>query len=440
MQDKTPTSPTNISFSEAVQYWLKLGFISFGGPAGQIAIMHQDLVERRQWISEQQFMHALNFCMLLPGPEAQQLAIYIGWLMHGKWGGIVAGTLFILPALLLMWLLGYSYMLYGSLPMAQSLLWGIKPAVVALVLFAAYRIAKKTLHHRALKIIALAALVAVGVAQIAFPWVILLAALLGWCLRHRLHQAVDLSALAVSKQAQPLRTSLLRTLLVSSAIFVLAIGVLTWQFGAQSILVNSAWFYSKCALLTFGGAYAVLPYIADALVQQLQWLSPAQMMDGLALGETTPGPLIMVISFVSFVAGWNQAILSPNEGTQALLWAGLLSSSVATFFTFFPSYVMVLLGAPLIQASGQQIHLKAPLSAISAAVVGVIVNLALYFAKDVFLQAQSVASDPNVVSWHIDFAALALSVLSFMLLKKHQASPLLVILACAGFGVLHAWI
>jgi chromate transporter len=319
-------------------------------------------------------------------------------------------------------------------------LWGIKPAVVALVLFAAYRIGKKTLQHAALKIIALAALVAVGVAHIAFPWVILLAALVGWLLRHRLHQAVDLSALAVSKQAQPLRTSLLRTLLVSGVIFGLTIGWLLWQFGAQHMLVKSAWFYSKSAMLTFGGAYAVLPYIADALVQQLQWLSAAQMMDGLALGETTPGPLIMVISFVSFVAGWNQAVLSPSEGTQALLWAGLLSSSVATFFTFFPSYVMVLLGAPLIQASGQQIHLKAPLSAISAAVVGVIVNLALYFAKDVFLLKHSAVSTPNLVSWHIDFAALALSLLSFMLLKKHQASPLYVILACAGLGVLHAFI
>lgn len=440
MTSSKPTSASSISFSQALSYWLKLGFISFGGPAGQIAIMHQDLVERRQWLSEQQFMHALNFCMLLPGPEAQQLAIYIGWLMHGKWGGIVAGTLFILPSLLLMWLLGYSYMVYGGLPMAQALLWGIKPAVVALVLFAAYRIGKKTLQHTALKIIALAALVAVWMAHIAFPWVILLAALVGWLLRHRLHQAVDLSALAVSKQAQPLRTSLLRTLLVSGVIFGLTIGWLLWQFGAQHMLVKSAWFYSKSAMLTFGGAYAVLPYIADALVQQLQWLSAAQMMDGLALGETTPGPLIMVISFVSFVAGWNQAVLSPSEGTQALLWAGLLSSSAATFFTFFPSYVMVLLGAPLIQASGQQIYLKAPLSAISAAVVGVIVNLALYFAKDVFFQQQSIASDPNVISWHIDFAALALSLLSFMLLKKHQASPLYVILACAGLGVLHAFI
>ncbi len=409
-----------ISFRQALYYWLKLGLISFGGPAGQIAIMHHDLVEKRKWLSEQQFIHALNFCMLLPGPEAQQLAIYIGWLIHGKWGGIVAGTLFILPALLLMLGLGYGYMMYGTLPMVQSILWGIKPAVLALVLFAAYRIANKTLHHRLLKGIALFALIAVWQVHLSFPVVILMAGFAGWLLRHQLHQAVDLSALDIRHVQTNIQSSFIKTTLLSSLIFISVISTLIWAFGAQHMLTQSAWFYTKSALLTFGGAYAVLPYIAHALVEQFQWISPAQMMDGLALGETTPGPLIMVISFVSFVAGWNQALF----GSHDLLLSGVIASLVATFFTFLPSYVMVLLGAPLIQASGQQLHLKAPLSAISAAVVGVIMHLAIYFGHHVLWIAQG-----------LDLYAMLLALLTFYLLQKQQASPLLVILACAGIGM-----
>jgi len=408
-----------ISFSQANLYWAKLGLISFGGPAGQIALMHQELVERRQWLSEQQFLHALNFCMLLPGPEAQQLATYIGWLLHGRWGGIIAGSLFILPSLLLMLGLGYAYMQFGNLPIAQSLLWGIKPAVLALVAFAALRIGKKTLHHPSLFVIAVLALVSVALLHISFPLVILCAGIVGWLLRHRIEQKH--SAILPHQLKRQAESGTWRSVgLVGLGIFFMAMTGLIVLFGLQHTLTHMAWFFTKSALLTFGGAYAVLPYISHAMVDQYQWISAAQMMDGLALGETTPGPLIMVISFVSFVVGWNQQLF----GADALLSSALVASLVASFFTFLPSFVMVLMGAPLIEASHQHIHLKAPLTAISAAVVGVIVNLAIFFASHVF--------------WHegkLDELSIGLAIVAFIVLQKQKASPLLVILACALIGV-----
>jgi chromate transporter len=416
---------TSISLSQACRYWAKLGLISFGGPAGQIALMHQELVDKRKWISEKQFLHALNFCMLLPGPEAQQLATYIGWLLHGRWGGIIAGTLFVLPAFILMLVLGYSYMMFGSLPVAQAILWGIKPAVVALVAFAALRIAKKTLHHRSLFLIAAMALISVAVFNISFPIVIFFAGLIGWLLRHQIEPQDSANSPMLKSSSHSSSHAWLSVGIIGLAIFAVGITSLLVIFGQHHVLTSMAWFFTKSALLTFGGAYAVLPYISHALVDQYQWLTPAQMIDGLALGETTPGPLIMVISFVSFVAGWNQHIF----GTDALLASALAASAVATFFTFLPSFVMVLMGAPLIEASHQQLHLKAPLTGISAAVVGVIINLAIFFASHVF--------------WHehrLDYWSLALAIVAFIVLQKQKASPLVVILACALIGAITSWV
>jgi chromate transporter len=382
-----------IGFGEALRFWLKLGFISFGGPAGQIAIMHAELVERRRWISEKRFLHALNYCMLLPGPEAQQLATYIGWLMHRSWGGIVAGALFVLPSLFILIALAWIYLRFGTVPVVAGIFYGIKPAVTALVLHAAHRIGTRALKNRWMWGIAAAAFVAIFVFDAPFPAIVLAAGLIGHFGARRWPQVFALGgghgatvagygpALIDDDTPTPAharfsRARLLRVLAIGLGLWAAAMAVLVATQGWSATLTQMGWFFTKAALLTFGGAYAVLPYVYQGAVEQHQWLSGPQMIDGLALGETTPGPLIMVVAFVGFVGGWLRQVAGPD----ALFLGAALAATVVTFFTFLPSFVFILAGGPLVEATHGKLGFTAPLSAITAAVVGVILNLALFFA------------------------------------------------------------
>jgi chromate transporter len=394
MHDPSAQTPSTPTFGQALRFWLQLGFISFGGPAGQIALMHQELVERRRWISDKRFLHALNYCMLLPGPEAQQLATYIGWLMHGVRGGIAAGALFVLPSLGILIALSMIYVSYGNTPVVAGVLWAIKPAVVAIVLFAAWRIGTKTLKNPVLWGIAGASFAAIFVFELPFPWIVLVAGCLGaaghrwapqWFHASAGHagKSVNAASPAVIDDDTPppahariSRGRLLRFALMGLLLWAAAIGGLALAFGWQGVLTQMAWFFTKAALLTFGGAYAVLPYVFQGAVTDHGWLSAPQMMDGLALGETTPGPLIMVVAFVGFLGGWKLPMFGPDH----VLMGGCVAACVVTFFTFLPSFLFILVGGPVIESTHGDLHFTAPLTAITAAVVGVIVNLALFFA------------------------------------------------------------
>jgi len=381
------------SRAEAFRFWLKLGFISFGGPAGQIAVMHEELVERRRWISENRFLHALNYCMLLPGPEAQQLATYMGWLMHRSWGGIVAGGLFVLPSLFILIGLSWVYMAWGQLPVIAGIFFGLKPAVTALVLHAAWRIGSRALKNAGLWAIAGASFVAIFALQAPFPLIVAAAGLIGlvggklWpeLFRpgggHGPAKRGTGPALIDDDTPTPAHARFTwarfrKVALVFLGLWAVTMAALTAAFGWGAVLTQMAWFFTKAALLTFGGAYAVLPYVYQGAVEHFQWLSGPQMIDGLALGETTPGPLIMVVAFVGFVGGWSKALF----GADALLLAGAAAATVVTFFTFLPSFFFILLGGPFIESTHGKLQFTAPLTAITAAVVGVILNLALFFA------------------------------------------------------------
>jgi len=335
--------PATPSFGEALAWWLKLGFVSFGGPAGQIALMHHELVERRRWISETRFLHALDFCMLLPGPEAQQLATYIGWLMHRTRGGIAAGALFVLPSLAILIALSWLYVAFGDVPAISGAFYGIKPAVTAIVVFAAYRLGSRALTNVWTWSIAVLALIAVAVAGMPFPLVIALAAAIGFLggridptkfsLRGGHRAATDSHDRAVIDDDTPTPTHAVfsrrrfaRVLLVSLGLWGGAIAALTRAFGSDAALTKMAWFFTQAALLTFGGAYAVLPYVFQGAVEHYHWLTAGQMIDGLALGESTPGPLIMVVAFVGFVGGWTHAVL----GSESLFASGALAEAVVT--------------------------------------------------------------------------------------------------------------
>lgn len=437
--------PASISLATAFWYWLKLGFISFGGPAGQIALMHTDLVERRRWISEQRFLHALNYCMVLPGPEATQLAVYIGWLMHRTWGGIVVGTLFVLPSLLILILLSWIYLLYGSVPFVAGVLYGIKPAVVAIVLAAAWRIGSRTLKNAWLVAIAAAAFIAISFANVPFPAIVILAALLGVAGGHWRSERFRLGghgadakksygpALIDDDTPTPAHAvfSWKKLMLVAATGIALCLAVwalIAWTFGLHSPLAQMAWFFTKAALLTFGGAYAVLPYVYQGAVDTYQWLTPVQMIDGLALGETTPGPLIMIVSFVGFVGGWSKSVF----GGDSLFLAGVLGACVATFFTFLPSFVFILAGGPMVESTRDNIRLTAPLTAISAAVVGVIVSLSLFFANHVFHLTLPPAK------W--DFVAIAIALAAAIALLRFKAGTIKVIAVCALAGLVVSYV
>lgn len=429
------STPAPVSFKEALKFWWKLGWVSFGGPAGQIAIMHRELVEERRWISEQRFLHALNYCMVLPGPEAQQLATYIGWLMHGTRGGIAAGVLFVLPSLFILMALAWAYLAFGHLPALAAILWGIKPAVVAIVLAAAWRIGKRALKNQWLWSLAGLSFISLTFWQLPFPAIVLGAALIGaaggyfWPQLFKAGSAHGGKAGAhapaliddntpTPAHARPDRGRFIRQLLTGLTLAGSVFLLLLWLQGGSGLLSDVGLFFSKAALLTFGGAYAVLPYVFHAAVSQFGWLTAPQMMDGLALGETTPGPLIMIVAFVGFVAGWG---VSP-----AMAVAG---ACVATFFTFLPSFLFILLGGPLVEATHDEVRLQAPLTAITAAVVGVIVNLALFFGWHTVWPA-------GVQLAGTDWAALALAVAALIALVKFEVNVIRLIAACAGIGLL----
>lgn len=425
MTDAPPAArPTSLGLRHALPFWFKLGWVSFGGPAGQIALMHQELVERRRWLSERRFLHALNYCMLLPGPEAQQLATYLGWLLHRTWGGVLAGALFVLPSLFLLIALAWLYLAFGHLPLVAGLFYGIKPAVTAIVAQAALRIGARSLRNRWLWTIAAAAFVAIFALRLPFPLILLGAAALGW-LGGRLAPASfqlggapggsprqHAPALIDDDTPTPaharFRWSRLCAVLGGGALlWLLPMGLLVALCGWQGSLTQMAWFFTKAALLTFGGAYAVLPYVYQGAVGHYAWLTPAQMIDGLALGESTPGPLIMVVAFVAFVGGYAQ---QPFGAEHAFL-AGAVAAVLVTWFTFLPSFLFILAGGPLVESTHGTPHLGAPLTAIGAAVVGVILNLALFFAYQVFWP-QGFAARPD---WPAALLALgaALALLRF---------------------------
>ena len=433
-----PTRALAIPFAAALAFWLKLGFISFGGPAGQIAIMHSELVERRRWISERRFLHALNYCMLLPGPEAQQLATYLGWLMHRTLGGLAAGLLFVLPSLVILIALSWVYIAFGDRPLVAGLFYGIKPAVVAIVLHAAWRIGARTLHNAWLWAIALAAFVALFAVNLPFPLIVLAAALAGiaggrWAPHrfgtpagHAAAKAAGGAALIDDDTPPPpharfSRARLLRVVALGVALWAAGLGVLALVFGWQGLLTQMGWFFTKAALLTFGGAYAVLPYVYQAAVEHYGWLTGPQMIAGLALGETTPGPLIMVVAFVGYVGAWQAPVM------ESLFWSGVAGAVVATCFTFLPSFVFIFAGAPLIESTHGNLRFTAPLTAITAAVVGVIVNLALFFAGHVFW--------PQGLAAGIDWTALALAAAATVALLVARRGVIAVILLCALAGL-----
>lgn len=446
-----------VGFRVALWFWLKLGFISFGGPAGQIAIMHRELVEQRRWISEKRFLHALNYCMLLPGPEAQQLATYIGWLMHRSWGGIVAGGLFVLPSLFILIALSWVYMAFGHLSWVAGLLYGIKPAVAALVLQAVHRIGGRTLRRPAqaplLWALAVGSFVAVAWLGLPFPAVVLVAALTGWLGArwapgqftgaggHGAAKVQGAHAPALIDDDTPTppharfsRWGLLRVLLAGAVLWLAPMGLLlAWQ-GMAGTLTQMGWFFSKAALLTFGGAYAVLPYVYQGGVTHYGWLSGTQMMDGLALGESTPGPLIMVVAFVGFLGGWNHQVLGPD----ALFAGAALAATVVTWFTFLPSFLFILAGGPLVEATHDQLHLTAPMTAITAAVVGVIASLGWFFLVNIAFPVQPIAqSAAPSGAWgsQPDLVALGIALAALLALVRYKRGVIPVIAVCAVAGL-----
>jgi chromate transporter len=415
-----------VSQREAFRFWLKLGFISFGGPTGQIAIMHQELVEKRRWISEGRFLHALNYCMLLPGPEAQQLATYIGWLMHRTRGGIIAGGLFVLPSLFILIALSWIYVAWGDVPVIAGLFYGIKPAVTAIVLAAAHRIGTRALRHPGLWAIAAAAFIAIYFFEAPFPAIVLAAGLIGYAggrYAPKVFAAAGGHGAATASfgpaliddgtptppHAQFSWRRLWAYAAAGSVLWLLVIGALVAVYGWESTLAQMGWFFTKAALLTFGGAYAVLPYVTQGAVESYGWLTASQMIDGLALGETTPGPLIMVVAFVGFVG------------------AGVAGAVIATFFTFLPSFIFIFMGAPFIETTHGDLRFSAPLTGITAAVVGVILNLALFFGVHVLW--------PGGAQGPFDWISALIGAAALVVLFRFKAGVIPVIGACAAAGL-----
>jgi chromate transporter len=354
-----------------VRVWVRVALQSFGGPAGQIAVMHRILVEEKRWVSEPRFLRALNFCMLLPGPEAQQLAVYMGWRLHGTTGGVVAGTLFVLPGVAAILLLSFLYVAARGLPAVDALFFGLKAAVLAIVVDALLRIGRRALGSPGRVILAAAAFVALFFFQAPFPAVVLGAGLLGWVLFR--HPATTGEILETDTGEPPSGKRSLRLLLVCLLLWIAPLVLLAALWGPRSIYLDLGAFFSRVAVVTFGGAYAVLPYVAQEAVSSQGWLSAGEMLDGLGMAETTPGPLIMVLQFVGFLAAYrNPTPLTPAAG-------GMLGSFVTTWVTFVPSFLFVLLGAPYVERLGRHRAAQGALSAITAAVVGVIANLSLWF-------------------------------------------------------------
>jgi chromate transporter len=436
--------PAPVSLGQALRFWLKLGFISFGGPAGQIALMHSELVERRRWISEKRFLHALNYCMLLPGPEAQQLATYLGWLMHRTWGGVVAGALFVLPSLFILVALSGIYAAYGSQPVVAGLFYGIKPAVTAIVVQAAHRIGTRALTNGWALSIAVAAFVAIFALHLPFPLIVLGAAAIGFLggriapqhfngsAGHGKAKAGFGPALIDDDTPTPPHARFNRLRLVA----VLVAGVLLWAapmallaawVGVQGTYTQMGWLFTKAALLTFGGAYAVLPYVYQGAVSHYQWVTPTQMIDGLALGETTPGPLIMVVAFVAFMGGWQSTELATLFGPNHRFLAGAVAAVLVTWFTFLPSFIFILAGGPMVESTHGNLNFTAPLAGITAAVVGVIANLALFFAFHVLW--------PKGFAGPFEWPAAVIALAAGVALLRFKRGVIETLLVCALAGL-----
>ena len=395
---ETPVAPT---FREAFRFWLKLGLISFGGPSGQIAIMHRELVEERRWISEGRFLHALNYCMLLPGPEAQQLATYVGWLLHRTAGGIVAGSLFVLPSAFLLWALSYVYMAYGELWWIAAIFYGLKPAVLAIVAAAVIRIGSKALKNEVMWTLAGLAFVAIYFFHAPFPLILIAAGVVGllggrwWSDKFLViqghggasSQSVIDDGSEAAAHTRPSVARAVRVVAICLGLWMLPMVLLGLWFGWTDTLFREGVFFSKAAMVTFGGAYAVLPYVSQQAVEAHGWLSAGQMLDGLGLAETTPGPLIMVLQFVGFLGAWN------HPGGLPVLMAATLGAFITTWTTFVPCFLWIFLGAPHIEQLRGNEKLSTALSAITAAVVGVILNLAVWFGMHVIFPK------PGVVDW-----------------------------------------
>ena len=441
--DTAQTSrPAPVTLGETFPYWLKLGFISFGGPAGQISMMHHELVEKRRWISEHRYLHALNYCMLLPGPEATQLAIYVSWLLHGVKGGILAGVLFFLPGFLLLAGLAGLYLAWGDVPLVQGIFYGIKPAVVAVVLFAAWRIGSRALRNAVLWAMAALAFVGIFVFDLGFPWIVLAAAILG-AIGGRLAPAKFKSgghgashkgygpALIDDDTPPPAHARFSwGRLAATTAVFVLIwLAAMAALRGAPE-LFRMGDFFTRAAFLTIGGAYAVLPYVYQGAVEHHGWLTGPQMMDGLALGETTPGPLIMVVTWVGALGGVAKDVLANPVA------AGFAGASVATFFTFLPSFFFILAGAPLVEATRGELRFTAPLTGITAAVVGVVLNLAVFFAWHAFWPHGTAAAP---FTGGFEWFPLVLAVAAFVALWKLRADIMKVIGACALIGLAYSF-
>ncbi len=437
-QNHNETKPLPPSFREAFRFWLKLGCISFGGPAGQIAIMHQELVEKRRWISERRFLHALNYCMLLPGPEAQQLATYIGWLLHGVRGGLAAGILFVLPSFFLLVLLSWIYVTFAHLPVVAGIFYGIKPAVTAIVLQATYRIGMRTLKNPALWGIACCSFLGLFLLGLPFPLIVLLAALAGLFggrvapalfsgAGHAKGAQADYGPAVISDDSGPHARfsfmSLFKVLALGLILWLVPLVILIFWGGWEHPYTQMGWFFTKAAFLTFGGAYAVLPYVFQAAVEHYHWLSAPQMIDGLALGETTPGPLIIVLAFVGFVGGYGAAPFGP----EWMSLAGIMGAAVVTWFTFLPSFLFIFAGAPIVEATHGKMKFTAPLTAITAAVVGVIFNLALFFGYHVLW--------PQGFAGAFDGFAFVMMVLAALALLAFKRSVLSVIGVSALVGL-----
>ena len=460
--------PAAVPFWEALRFWWVLGCISFGGPAGQIAIMHKELVERKRWISERRFMHALNFCMVLPGPEAQQLATYIGWLLHGVLGGIVAGGLFVLPSLLLLLVLSAAYAAYGSQPAAMAVLQGVKPAVVAIVVFALVRIGSRALTNWFLVFLALASFAAMGLLGAPFPLIVLTAAVISYITskikpawvtqgksshhggqgQGKSEHSAPMAYVIDDDDPPPPHAQLNRARIAAVALTGLflwgaPIALTAMIVDGRQTMLRMAWFFTTAALVTFGGAYAVLPFVAQQSVEHYKWLTATQMMDGLALGETTPGPLIMVVSFVGFIGGYQ---------TAGMGWlGGIAGCLVATYFTFLPSFVFIFLGGPFIERLRGEVNVASVLTGITAAIVGAILSLAVYFARVVFFPHPLIASvapgspDQDIFLQFTqsvknaiataDLFAILLAAAAFYALKFRKTPTSWVVLACIFVGL-----
>jgi chromate transporter len=410
----------NISLKEAILYWLKLGFISFGGPAGQISMMYDEVVEKKKWISEKSFLHALNYTMILPGPEAQQLATYIGWLMHGRIGGLIAGTLFILPSFFILSVLTYIYINYSNNIWGEGLLYGVKAAVIAIIFSATIKIAKKVLKKYYYWVTALFAFLTINIFDINLPIIIILAGLIGLIFHKFQNQNTQNNDTKNYIEKRIIKNSFI-TFSKSLLIWLIVFSVVLYL--NESILVNLSLFFSQAALVTFGGAYALLPYVFQNIIETHGWLTSQQMMDGLALGESTPGPLIMIVTYVGFIVGWYNDIL--NIGSPLL--GAILCASIATFFTFLPSFAFIFIGAPIIELSKQNKALEIPLNFITSAVVGLIANLGYMLAYN------SLWID-NDKTEYFDIQLFILIVLSLLALEKAKVGvlPLLVTLGLTG--------